>query len=307
MFARSSRSCLLGVLLFACEDADDSEAAGGGSGGAGGEPTSASVTTGVSGAGGEVPACDVNAVDLIVSSYAGVPDRFHVPVRWQGADAALLFDTGSALTFVFLGPSDPDFVPEAGEVELGCDVVPVPGRGGLADFGDIDGLPVVGILGVDYVAAGTTLVDHDAGVLTRHPAGAVLPETAAWSKLAYDDVEGHMIAPVELDASPVRLMFDTGAPHIVWLGQQGQPGDQEVTTTDAEGNVLTFYYGSVALGMAGEPVADVPVLRAPSFPYLEATVAALGGDIHGLLGLSALDGRRFAIDGLRRAVLIEPR
>lgn len=36
------------------------------------------------------------------------------------------------------------------------------------------------------------------------------------------------------------------------------------------------------------------------------TVAALGGNIHGLLGLSALDGRRFAIDGISDRILIEP-
>lgn len=206
--------------------------------------------------------CEVNTIELLVSSAGGVPDRFHVPVRYEGTDAALLFDTGSALTFVLLGPGEPDFVADVGTIELGCDAVPVPGRGGLADFGEVEGLPVIGILGVDYVAAGTTLIDHDAEQIVRHPAGTALPETVGWSELAFDDVQGHMITPVELEGEPLRLMFDTGAPHILWLGEDGLPGDVEVQTTDAEGNVLTLYYGSVLLGMAGEVERTVPVLRA---------------------------------------------
>jgi hypothetical protein len=41
----------------------------------------------------------------------------------------------------------------------------------------------------------------------------------------------------------------------------------------------------------------IPVLRAPSFPYLEQTVAALGSDVHGLLGLSSLSDA-FVLDGV---------
>lgn len=297
------------LVLAACSDDDVSSGSGdqaptasqGATGG--GDATSTAST----GGGGAAPSCEVNEIPLIVSSSGGVPDRFHVPVRFQGREAALLFDTGSALTFVLLGDGAPDYVPDAGELEIGCDAINVPGRGGLADLGEEAGLPVIGILGVDYVAAGTTLVDHDAELLVRHPSGAALPGTDTWAELSYEDVEGYMIAPAELDASAVRLMFDTGAPHILWLGEEGQPGDQEVMTTDAEGTVLTLYYGSVMLGMAGEPVHEVPVFRAPSFPYLEDTVAALGGDIHGLLGLSALEGRRFVVDGAAGALLIEPR
>lgn len=299
------------ALLAACGDdgaqPGSTQAGGASTGGAssGGAPPTSSTTGGAAGAGGASPACEVNEIQLFVSTSEGVPDRFHVPVRFEGRDAALLFDTGSALTFISLGPDAPAFVPDAGDLEIGCDTLAVPGRGGLADLGEEAGLPVIGYLGVDYVAGGTTLVDHLAERLVRHPSGTVLPETAGWSTLVYDNVQGHMIAPAELDAEEVRLMVDTGAPHILWLGQEGQPGDQEVTTADAEGNLLTLYYGVVSLEMASEPPTMVPVLRAPSFPYLEQTVAALGGNIQGLLGLSAFEGRRWAIDGARDRILIE--
>ncbi len=294
--------------MAACGDDD---VATGGAGGASTTTTSATTggeaTSSASTGSGGAPSCEVNEVPLFVSSSGGVPDRFHVPVRFDGQDAALLFDTGSALTFVLLGEGAPDYVPDAGVLEIGCDTISVAGRGGFADLGEEAGLPVIGILGVDYVAAGTTLVDHDAELLVRHPSGTELRGTESWSVLPYEDVQGHMIAPADLDATSVRLMFDTGAPHILWLGQQGQPGDQEVTTSDAEGNPLTLYFGDVLLGMAGEPPHEVPVLRAPSFPYFEQTVAALGGNIHGLLGLSALEGRRWVVDGAAQAIRIEPR
>jgi hypothetical protein len=275
--------------------------ASGGSASGGAPPTSSTT-----GGGGQGPVCEVNEIELMVSSSDGVPDRFHVPVRFEGRDAALLFDTGSSLTFISLGADAPAFVPDVGDLEIGCDTIAVPGRGGLADLGEEAGLPVIGYLGVDYVAGGTTVIDHPGARLVRHPSGTVLAETADWSTLVYEDVQGHMIAPAELDAEPVRLMVDTGAPHIVWLGQEGQPGDQEVTTADAEGNLLTLYYGVVDLEMAGEPVKIAPVLRAPSFPYLEQTIAALGGNIQGLMGLSAFEDRRWAIDGARHHILIEP-
>lgn len=241
---------------------------------------------------------------MIVSASGGVPSRFHVRVRRDGQDAVLLFDTGSATTFVRLDDGG-GFVPDAATIEIGCDTITVDGRGDLADLGMEEGLPVIGILGVDYVAAGTTLIDAAMERLTRHPPGTTLPETQGWSVLPYDDVQGHMISPVGLDGEAVRLMVDTGAPHILWLGEQGQPGDQEVTTTDAEGTIITLYYGDVALEMAGEPTRTAPVLRAPSFPYFEATVAALGGNIHGLLGLSAFEDRRYVIDGAAHRVLVE--
>ena len=58
--------------------------------------------------------------------------------------------------------------------------------------------------------------------------------------------------------------------------------------------------------MAGRAAVEVPVLRAPSVPYFEATVAALGGNIHGLLGLSAFGGRALLFDGAANAVRLGP-
>ena len=123
---------------------------------------------------------------------------------------------------------------------------------------------------------------------------------------AYDNVEGMIIAPVLLDATPVRLMLDTGAFHTLWLGQQGEPGDQEIETGDAKGNELFFFLGEVDLEMAARDVVSVPVLRAPSFPYFEQTVASLGGNIHGLLGLTSFRERALLFDGTANEVRLGP-
>ena len=48
------------------------------------------------------------------------------------------------------------------------------------------------------------------------------------------------------------------------------------------------------------------MLRAPSFPYFEQTVASLGGNIHGLLGLSALRGRALVVDGAAGQARVGP-
>ena len=87
----------------------------------------------------------------------------------------------------------------------------------------------------------------------------------------------------------------TGAAHTLALGEQGQPGDEEITSFDSAGNPLTFYLGTGDLAVGGM-VQTVPLVRAPSFPYLESYVESLGGNIAGLLGVSSFP----------RALLIDP-
>lgn len=304
---------VLAWLPLACGPTVISESGGGGSGagassggsaGVAGHGGSSTGTGAQGGQGGDPVTCEVNEIPMVVSWDGEVPDRFHVPVKRDGMDAMLLFDTGSDLTFVRLDDGT-SYLPNAGTLEIGCDTIAVPGRGDIASLGTEAGLPVIGILGVDYVTAGVTLVDAKGARLVRHPEGTILPGTEGWATLPYDDVESHLIAPVVLDGEAVRLMFDTGAPHVLWLGKEGEPGDIEVQTSDAEGTILTLYYGDVEIEMAAEPARTVPVLRAPSFPYFEETVKGLGGNIHGLLGLSALEDRRFVIDGAKQRMLLE--
>jgi hypothetical protein len=78
-----------------------------------------------------------------------------------------------------------------------------------------------------------------------------------------------------------------------------QPGDREIDPADAQGNVVRLYAGTTTL-VLGRWETTIPVLRAPSFPYLEKTVAKLGGNVAGLLGLSSLGARVVIDDGVLR-------
>jgi hypothetical protein len=291
----------LTLLLFAC--GDDTTATGGaptGGNNTGGEtPTAGAPPTG--GTGGEAPTCFENEVPLLVDTQ-----RLYVPVEVDGAPGLFFIDTGSALTFLNLGPDGPAFVEDAATLTIGCETLSIPARGGLQLLPDAFGQPVLGYLGADYFIESTSLLDVPGERVVRPINQPIAAEASLWPAIAYDDVQGHIIAPVLLDATPVRLMLDTGAFHTLWLGQEGEPGDQEIETADAEGNPLFFFLGEVDLEMAGRDVVSVPVLRAPSFPYFEQTVASLGGNIHGLLGLTSFRERAMMFDGTAHEVRLGP-
>jgi hypothetical protein len=125
--------------------------------------------------------------------------------------------------------------------------------------------------------------------------GSPFTDAASWPNAPFDLDKGLVLPHVSLNGTAVRLVLDTGSDHTLWLGQQPKAGDTEVDTTDAQGNPVKLYFGTAML-MIGAWQGSVPVLRAPSFPYLEQTVTDLGGNVAGLLGLSSL-GAAFVIDG----------
>lgn len=245
----------------------------------------------------------VVTITLVVTGSGSTVDRLYAPVRHEGKDALLVLDTGAAMSFLHMGLKAARYTPKAGSVEIGGYTLELAGR----NFDPLThaGKQVVGTLGADFLLLGLGDLDLKCGKLTVYLNGAPAPG-ATWPAVAFDNVYGHVITPVKLDGQSLRLMLDTGAQHTLWLGQQGKPGDQTVQTTDAVGNVLTLYLGSASLTLGSDPPKQVSVLRAPSFPYFEKTVKTLGGNIHGLLGLSALVGRSIIFDGAASKLRLEP-
>jgi hypothetical protein len=240
------------------------------------------------------PLCALANVPLFIDSASSVPSRLHIPVTSADASAVLLIDTGSNVTFLQqpLGTVDP--LPDAGIISVGCRTLDVIGRPESADT-PVNGLPSIGTFGTDMFLSGPTKVDFTAATIASHLPGSPFTEAAAWPNATYDLAKGLVLPHVSLDGTAVRLVLDTGSDHTLWLGQPAQPGDAEVDTTDAQGNPVQLYLGTADLTI-GTWHGSVPVLRAPSFPYLEQTVTDLGGNVAGLLGLSSL-GSAFVIDG----------
>lgn len=231
------------------------------------------------------PTCAENAIDVLVTG-TGADERYYVQAEQAGQPVVLQLDTGSGLTFLFQGADAPPYEPDVGELIVGCETIRVAGRAFDPPGTAIEGLPVVGLLGMDFLLARTATLDVAARTLERHdrePSGVEIP---------FDVVQEHALVPVELDGQSLRLMFDTGGGDTLWVGQDGRPGDEEVLVQDFEGTVFPIYVGTGELVAGALPVRTVPVARAPAFPYFEDTVVALGGDLHGLLGVTAFPGER---------------
>jgi hypothetical protein len=99
---------------------------------------------------------------------------------------------------------------------------------------------------------------------------------------------------VQLDGEDVRLILDTGSPHVVILSKTPRPHEKTIQAEDAHGEPLTLYSSTIEIAFNGGPSYSVTVDRAASFPALEDTVAALG-NVVGLLGLDALGHDRIVI------------
>jgi hypothetical protein len=242
-------------------------------------------------------------IDLSVTrDPSGVPTRLHVPVLVNGRSAKLLFDTGSALSFLATGRGTPDFTPVAGTVTLAGRRVTLPGRN--IEPSREDG---VGALGADVLLGAPTLLDLRTGALVRSVSDAQLAEARRWPALPFENVRGHLLVRALVDGRPLRLMLDTGSPHLMWLRAPRGPNEAPLTTTDAIGNPVPMFYGHAALRLGTMAAMTVPVLKVASFPYFEQTVRQLGGSLDGLLGLSSLGSARVFFEPGAGTMRFQPR
>jgi hypothetical protein len=239
----------------------------------------------------DAPACDPTALALVPYDAS-----LYVPIRYRDEQAYLLLDTGSSTTFLQVPLGSPDPTPHVGVVELACQTVTLDGRPEYP-LPVVNGVPAVGQFGTDRMLAGPTEIDFATRWMRLHAHGQPFAEATAWPNTAFDLSHGQLLAHVALDGTPVRLIFDTGASDALWLGQPGKPGDVEIDIQDAQGAIHPAYRGTATLRL-GSWSGTVSVLRVPSWPYLEETIKFLGGDIDGLLGISAL-GAGVVIDDNR--------
>jgi hypothetical protein len=242
-------------------------------------------------------ACVAQRLELLATraSDGETPTRLYAPIGRPSGDGAatlLFFDTGSALSFVST-TSGPDYVEHAEDVTLGCRLFPLAARRVHVPERRAFGRDVVGYLGADVLLSGGAELDLAGASLTEWPAPP--SRSASWPSVRIEEVLGHVLVHARLDGVDVRLLFDTGAPHSLWLGVPGRPEDVESSVQDAEGNAIPVFVGASELELGGLP-RTIVVTRAPRWPYFEETVRALGGDVHGIVGLSAFGTRRIVVD-----------
>jgi hypothetical protein len=246
--------------------------------------------------------------EITLRAHVDSGDRVHVfaDVARKSGTGILSVDTGSPLTFVFPDRDGPNS-PATETLAYGCtsaeiNTYRVPSTGVV-----VGGSPQIGILGTDVLFARPSLLDIGGKRLTRFFDRGAMPDTTGWITAPVEIVKKQMIVSASIDGTPVRLLVDTGAPYVLWIGQEGRPTDVKSAATDAQGNAFEIYSGASMVAIAGDPPRSVKVDRAPTFNYLDAKIAYLGGNIQGLLGLSAFGDARVLFDAQRRELRIEPR
>lgn len=274
--------------------------------GAGGDPgTTAGPGAGPGGPRGGAPAaCVHNVVDLeLTISPDGVADSQVVPVRRDGSDAYLAIDTGSPLTFVFGDPGDPEYVEHAADLEIGCERYPVASLT-LEAIGPepFNGRMIIGVLGMDFFSEVPSELDYPGARVVRHLDGEV---PGGLTEVPVEWNGARILVDAALDDQSLRLIYDAGSPHTLWVGQDGQPGDEPIEVGTADGNTTPAFAGTASLDFAGERDQVIPVWRALELPYIAEELAELGAD--GLLGATGLGFRHVAFELYRSRIWLGPR
>jgi len=242
----------------------------------------------------------IQYVPLVTTRADGVADSQVVPVRYQGRDAWLALDTGAPFSFLFAEPGGPEYVEQAGTVELAGESWTLPGYGDDAIGVELfQGRPIVGLLGLDFFLDRPSAIDYPAGRLER---GAARPQHGERERLTILKLRGfehaHALVEVLLDGRTRTLMFDTGAHDTLLLGDaagsNAGPDEAEVEVQTADGTTWPVRAGQGRLLLPGAPPCVIPVLRAQSIGYLSPMLEELGAE--GLLGLTALGWRRIEFD-----------
>lgn len=217
----------------------------------------------------------------------------YVPA-FVGERASLLhLDSASSTTLLFARDAT-GWVSDYARATVGCETLSLPGYGGLGVLPDVEGRPVVGMMGADWLTAAPTLLDVDRGQLVRRPRD--LGAVDGGVTVPYQLLGGKYLLDVTFDGKPVRVILDTGAGHTVFVDPTPRPGETEIVTEDALGNPLVLHQGTIELAVGGRSKV-VTLLRATRFEILEQISAQLGVPIDGLIGLSAL--RAFYTDHAR--------
>ena len=260
----------------------------------------------VSGAGVDAGSACVGSPLRAYEESAGVLQRVYVDLRIDGRTMPFFVDTGSEQSFRRLDPDAPsEVVANAKETPttISCLNVGLAFSRASVFTATPDGRPIGGVLGTDLLAVGGVLdlrirdsLFVWSGAVPPMPSGTVtLPATFSTSSDPYAHSK-LVVEDVALDGKRVRLLVDTGSPHVVIVSKVPRANETATESFDGTGARVKFYESTIDISYGGGPPHRVIVDRAASFPTLEKVFAAVGGgEVAGVLGIGALGHERIVI------------
>lgn len=249
----------------------------------------------------KAPVCNTPTPLLVHHDEHGRVDRLHATLTARDMTGPYLVDTGSSRSFVTYSDQEAS---NWAKTTIGCASTSLPIIARLRPGSTPNGDAQAGVLGSDLLAHGSVLdLDLRASTLGwYYPAPKAPPEAVV---LPIEWRNGWLIASgIVLDGKPVKLVVDTGSTNIIWLDSNPRSGEVREDTVDGTANPVVLFHGAGQVSFAGSEVRAVPVDRTDEFATLKSLVMSLGGDVHGLLGMTALGRDRVILSRDSLAIVL---
>jgi hypothetical protein len=247
---------------------------------------------------------------LVSHGTDGHPRRAYVRATIDREEVALRLDSGSATSYVRV-PLEADRSSERMQrkVRVGAEVRELPGRRGLRDEDPWDteargGLPIAGNLGAEELLGGTTELDLAGGCLARHPRGFALDEATRWPEVPFSVVNGVIVTRVEFDGAATPALFDTGVGNSILVTEAFRPYVDHQVVHDVRGHPIDLYTRSGTVRWGAGPTESGWLERTPRFDTFYDMKL---GDVHAMVGITAMGLRKIVVDPARKVLLVGPR
>ncbi len=245
-------------------------------------------------AGAAANTCDAPAALHVHHDGAGRADRLHAQLDAHGSLGEFLVDTGSLKSYLTRSGDGTD---ATASTTIFCRSMTLPIIARLRPGTTPDGLPRAGVLGSDLIAHGSVLdLDLVNGHLAWYEAALAAPPPAGSLVLPVEYRSGWLIASnIKVDGRDVKLIVDTGASNVIVVGKTPRANELREDTVDGTASAITLFHAEGAIDLGDGITRHVPIDRTDAFPTLEGLIQSLGGDVAGLLGLTAMGRERIVI------------
>lgn len=248
------------------------------------------------------PSCDAPTPLLVHRDSAGHVDRVHASLTARDRPGYFLLDTGSLRSFATYEGNESS---STAKTVIACSATTLPIIARLRPGSTPDGAPQSGVLGSDLMAHGSVLdLDLRRGTLGWYQPAPKAPPGSVVLPIEWRN--GWLVASgIVVDGRSVKLVVDTGSTNIIWLDGTPRAGEVREETVDGTANKVVLFHGEGRVKLGDGETLPLPVDRTDDFATLKSLAMSLGGDVDGLLGMTAL-GRDRVILGRDALVIVPP-